>query len=79
MLLLLFIVVGFSRRKPKTRKQVVVTCMQHDPKGNTADVVVINLLDLYTRGVGGSPRVMVQHTRVVVGATSYNTAHKLFY
>ena len=36
---------------------------------------------LVHRGVGGSPRVMVQHARVVVGATSYyhGTIHKSFY
>ena len=36
---------------------------------------------LVHRGVGGSLRVMVQHARVVIGATSYyhGTIQKLFY
>ena len=43
------VVMGSSRRNPKTRKQVVVcTLMQHVALGNTVAVVVINLLDLYT-------------------------------
>ena len=42
------VVVGSSRRNPKTRKQVIeCTLMQHVAFGNTA-VVVIVWLDLYT-------------------------------
>ena len=75
MLLLLFVVVGSFRHNPKTRKQVVYVHLR-----------AACLLGKYCccgsdqfarpvhRGVGGSPRVMVQHTRrVVVGATSHST------
>ena len=75
MLLVLFVVVDSSRRNPKTRKQVVcaLVCSMSPSCGSDQFARHVH------RGVGGSPRVMVQHTRVVVGATSYNTAHKLFY
>ena len=47
MLLGAAVVVGSSRRNPKTRKQVVDLCAACS-LGNTTAVVVINLLDLYT-------------------------------
>ena len=52
--------------------------MQHVACENTA-AVVINLIDLHT--VDGSPQVMVQHARVVVGAISnyHSTIHQLLY
>ena len=75
------VAMGSSRRNPKRRKQVVISALMHVAWGNAAAVVVINFARLVHRGVGGYPRVMAQHVRVVVGATSYyyGTIHKLLY
>ena len=71
MLLLLLLRVPLVASPQKTRKQVLCTrkLMQTCRLGkNTGGDQLARLLH---RGVGGFLRVIVQHARVVVGATSY--------
>ena len=73
MLLLLFVVVGSSRRNPNTRKQVVVCTLSKNYMQHVASLGKYcccghQFARFVHRGVGSSPRVMVQHARVVVGA-----------
>ena len=72
----------FSRRSPQNTK----TCCMYVYTSKYAACPLGKCCccggdQIVHRGVGGSPRVMMQHACVVVGATSYyhGTVHKLFY
>ena len=66
------VVVGSSRRKPKNTKTdrlLHVHSCSMSPREILVDGDQLALL--LHRGLGGSPRVVVQHVRVVIGETSY--------